>query len=73
MVVELCDVDDQPLLKTLAPQNVEAVVTHDFIGRLQIKSAVQRGLNFVFASLFSFSGSEFYVKAWPELVRRSLK
>jgi hypothetical protein len=68
VVVELCDVDDRPLLKTLAPFNVEAVVTHDFIGRLQIKSAEQRGLSHVFMSLFTFTGAEFYIKEWPQLV-----
>ncbi|KAH8075624.1 hypothetical protein JL721_1638 [Aureococcus anophagefferens] len=68
VVVEMQDVDNEPLVRMVGGESVETVVAHDVIGRLMIQCARQPGLAEVWGSMLGFEGCEFYVKAWPELV-----
>mmetsp|Transcript_64469 Transcript_64469/g.172637 ORF Transcript_64469/g.172637 Transcript_64469/m.172637 type:complete len:842 (-) Transcript_64469:240-2765(-) len=70
VVVEMRDIDNEALLKALAPW-AEAVVTHDFIGRLLVKTALERRVADVFCSMFGFKDSEFYREKWPALVGKT--
>ncbi|KAH8078178.1 hypothetical protein JL720_9856 [Aureococcus anophagefferens] len=67
VVVEMQDVDNEPLVRMVGGESVETVVAHDVIGRLMIQCAAA-GLAEVWGSMLGFEGCEFYVKAWPELV-----
>lgn len=44
VVVELSDLDNEPLVKLVGSELVETVVAHDVIGRLMIQCALQPGL-----------------------------
>lgn len=48
---EMCDVDNEPLVKLVGQDKVETVVAHDIIGRLMIQCARQPGLAGVWAVL----------------------
>ena len=72
-VVELRDIDNQPLLELVgggehAAHPVQALVPHDIIGRLMIQCAQQSHLAEVYDALCGFDGAEFYFKEWPRLV-----
>ncbi|KAH9249530.1 hypothetical protein BASA81_012703 [Batrachochytrium salamandrivorans] len=67
IVVEMCDVDNRDLGFLADGKNVEIVVAHDLIGRLMIQCAREPGLAQVIDQLMGFTGSEFYMKPWPEL------
>lgn len=84
LVVELCDVDNLPLLSLVAEQPVGSasgsgvdggagppvlpIVPHDIIGRLMIQCARQPHLSSVYEQLLGFDGMEFYFSSWPQLV-----
>lgn len=51
IVCEMCDVDNEPLVKLVGQDKVETVVAHDIIGRLMIQCARQPGLAGVWAVL----------------------
>ena len=44
VVVEMGDVDNEPLVKLVGGEIIETVVAHDVIGRLMIQCALQPGL-----------------------------
>lgn len=44
VVVEISDLDNEPLVKLVGGELVETVVAHDVIGRLMIQCARQPGL-----------------------------
>lgn len=70
IVCDVCDVDNEPLVKMVGEEFVETVVSHDVIGRLMIKCARERGLAQVLGKLLGFEDNEFYFndcKGWPEL------
>ena len=67
IVIEVQDVDNQPLVRLVGGTRVETIVTHDIIGRLMIQSARHPGLAHIWASLLGFEGNEFYFRKHPEL------
>eukprot|EP00803_Ostreobium_quekettii_P011333 evm.model.scf_769.2 EVM.evm.TU.scf_769.2 scf_769:22581-30531(-) len=67
IVVEMCDIDNEPLLKMIGKDKVETVVAHDIIGRMMILCGLQPGLASVWQSLMGFEGCEFYMREWQEL------
>lgn len=44
VVVEMSDLDNEPLVKLVGGEMIETVVAHDVIGRLMIQCALQPGL-----------------------------
>jgi ion channel POLLUX/CASTOR len=44
VVVEMSDLDNEPLVKLVGGELIETVVAHDVIGRLMIQCALQPGL-----------------------------
>lgn len=71
VVVEVTDMDNEPLVRLVGGANVETVVSHDVIGRLMLQCARQPGLAYVFEDLLGFDHCEFYFKAWPSLAGRN--
>lgn len=55
-------------MKIVGQDAVETFVTHNFVGRMLIHCARERGLAQVFEQLLGFEGCEFYVQEWPDLV-----
>lgn len=53
VVVELSDLDNEPLVKLVGSELVETVVAHDVIGRLMIQCALQPGLAQVNKQIYS--------------------
>lgn len=68
IVCEICDIDNEDLVRIVGKNTVETFVSHDIIGRLMIQCARERGLSLVLESLLGFDGDEFYIEEWPELV-----
>lgn len=56
IVVEVCDIDNEPLVRMVGGSAVETVVSHDIIGRLMIQCARQPGLATVWEQLMGFDG-----------------
>ncbi|BDA49994.1 Ion channel DMI1 [Coccomyxa sp. Obi] len=71
IVAEVCDLDNEPLVKMVGTEHVQTVVSHDIIGRLMIQCARQHGLASVWQKIMGFEGDEFYMKEWPQLTGRS--
>ena len=71
MVVEMQDVDNEPLVRMVGGSDVETVVAHDVIGRLMIQCARQPGLAQVWNDVLGFEGCEFYAKSWDSLVGKT--
>uniref|UniRef100_A0A1J3DMZ6 Putative ion channel POLLUX n=1 Tax=Noccaea caerulescens TaxID=107243 RepID=A0A1J3DMZ6_NOCCA len=67
VVVEMCDLDNEPLVKLVGGERIETVVAHDVIGRLMIQCALQPGLAQIWEDILGFENAEFYIKKWPEL------
>lgn len=55
VVVEMSDLDNEPLVKLVGGELIETVVAHDVIGRLMIQCALQPGLAQVIKELYPFS------------------
>lgn len=53
VVVEMSDLDNEPLVKLVGGELIETVVAHDVIGRLMIQCALQPGLAQVVQTSFS--------------------
>ncbi|XP_065621882.1 ion channel DMI1 [Quercus suber] len=66
-VVEMSDIDNEPLVKLVGGDLIETVVAHDVIGRLMIQCALQPGLAQIWEDILGFENAEFYIKRWPEL------
>lgn len=66
VVVEMSDLDNEPLVKLVGGELIETVVAHDVIGRLMIQCALQPGLAQVSAYTFlqylywAFSRCQYY-------------
>ncbi|KAK9813412.1 hypothetical protein WJX73_006994 [Symbiochloris irregularis] len=82
IVAEVCDMDNDALVRMVGGDMVETVVSHDIIGRLMIQCARQPGLASVWEQLLGFdggvsednlAGDEFYIREWPQLVGRSFQ
>lgn len=67
IVVEMSDLDNEPLVKLVGGEMIETVVAHDVIGRLMIQCALQPGLAQIWEDILGFENAEFYIKRWPEL------
>ncbi|KAK7331578.1 hypothetical protein VNO80_28314 [Phaseolus coccineus] len=67
VVVEMSDLDNEPLVKLVGGEHIETVVAHDVIGRLMIQCALQPGLAQIWEDILGFENAEFYIKRWPEL------
>ncbi|XP_030955310.1 ion channel DMI1-like isoform X2 [Quercus lobata] len=67
VVVEMSDIDNEPLVKLVGGDLIETVVAHDVIGRLMIQCALQPGLAQIWEDILGFENAEFYIKRWPEL------
>ncbi|XP_057978177.1 ion channel DMI1 isoform X5 [Malania oleifera] len=67
VVVEMSDLDNEPLVKLVGGELVETVVAHDVIGRLMIQCALQPGLAQIWEDILGFENAEFYIKRWPQL------
>nr|AGT17368.1 hypothetical protein SHCRBa_030_N11_F_190 [Saccharum hybrid cultivar R570] len=67
VVVEMSDLDNEPLVKLVGGELIETVVAHDVIGRLMIQCALQPGLAQIWEDILGFENAEFYIKRWTEL------
>ncbi|XP_068660801.1 ion channel DMI1-like [Aristolochia californica] len=67
VVVEMSDLDNEPLVKLVGGELIETVVAHDVIGRLMIQCALQPGLAQIWEDILGFENAEFYIKRWPQL------
>ncbi|XP_058007096.1 ion channel DMI1 isoform X3 [Hevea brasiliensis] len=67
VVVEMSDLDNEPLVKLVGGELTETVVAHDVIGRLMIQCALQPGLAQIWEDILGFENAEFYIKRWPQL------
>ncbi|XWS40389.1 hypothetical protein CRYUN_Cryun18bG0137000 [Craigia yunnanensis] len=67
VVVEMSDIDNEPLVKLVGGDRIETVVAHDVIGRLMIQCALQTGLAQIWEDILGFENDEFYIKRWPQL------
>ncbi|GMH15001.1 hypothetical protein Nepgr_016842 [Nepenthes gracilis] len=67
VVVEMSDLDNEPLVKLVGGELIETIVAHDVIGRLMIQCALQPGLAQIWEDILGFENAEFYIKRWPEL------
>ncbi|KAG0472181.1 hypothetical protein HPP92_016727 [Vanilla planifolia] len=67
VVVEMSDLDNEPLVKLVGGELIETVVAHDVIGRLMIQCALQPGLAQIWEDILGFENAEFYIKKWPQL------
>ncbi|KAJ6928038.1 hypothetical protein NC651_011904 [Populus alba x Populus x berolinensis] len=67
VVVEMSDLDNEPLVKLVGGELIETVVAHDVIGRLMIQCALQPGLAQIWEDILGFENAEFYIKRWPRL------
>lgn len=57
IVAEVCDLDNEPLVKMVGVEHVQTVVSHDIIGRLMIQCARQHGLASVWQKIMGFEGA----------------
>ena len=57
IVAEVCDLDNEPLVKMVGVEHVQTVVSHDIIGRLMIQCARQHGLASVWQNIMGFEGA----------------
>jgi len=70
VVAEVCDIDNEPLMRLVGGKQLATVVSHDVTGRIMLQCALQQGLAFVFEDLLGFDGAEFYAQRWPQLTGR---
>jgi Trk K+ transport system NAD-binding subunit len=68
VVVELIDASRRTVVEQLGAGGVEVVTMTETLSRMMVQTARQSGLAGVYRDLLSFDGSEFYFKAFPELV-----
>jgi voltage-gated potassium channel Kch len=66
---------DQPktleIVRLIAGNQVETLLTNDLISRLMVQTCRQSGLSTVYMELVSFEGSEIYFKSEPDLVGKT--
>ncbi|OQR88022.1 ion channel [Achlya hypogyna] len=66
IVVDVCDGDNDALLRLVGGNVVETVESHDIIGGMIVKCSRSPGLSKVYSALLGFGGNEFYIAQWPE-------
>ncbi|XP_048129015.1 ion channel DMI1-like [Rhodamnia argentea] len=66
-VVEMSDLDNEPLVKLVGGDLIVTVVAHDVIGCLMIQCALQPCLAQIWKDILGFENAEFYNKRWPQL------
>ncbi|KAJ1459338.1 hypothetical protein M885DRAFT_511226 [Pelagophyceae sp. CCMP2097] len=66
-LVEIRDVDNEPLVKLVGGDDVETLVSHDIIGRMMVMASRNPGLSRVYSEVLGFAGDEFYMHAFPEV------
>lgn len=59
------------VLRLVAQDRVEALLTHDLISRIVVQTCRQSGLSTVYLELLDFRGNEIYFRDEPALVGRS--
>ena len=62
-MAEVCDLDNEPLVKMVGVEHVQTVVSHDIIGRLMIQCARQHGLASVWQNIMGFEGAVLVMQA----------
>ncbi|KAK9286930.1 hypothetical protein L1049_015338 [Liquidambar formosana] len=67
VVVEMSNLNNEPLVKLVGGELIETVVAHDVIGHLMIQCAFQPGLAQIWEDILGFENDEFYIKRWPQL------
>lgn len=67
LVVEMMDPANAHMVEMVGQGKVEVIAARDVIGRLMVQTARQNGLAHTYGGLLGFEGSEFYLKAWPQL------
>lgn len=67
VVVEIRDVDNEPLVKLVGGHLVETIVSHDIIGRMMVMSSRNPGLSRVYSQVLGFNGDEFYMRNFVEI------
>ncbi|KAJ8613121.1 hypothetical protein CTAYLR_004807 [Chrysophaeum taylorii] len=67
VVVEIRDVDNEPLVRLVGGSMVETIVSHDIIGRMMVMSSRNPGLSRVYSEVLGFDGDEFYMASFPEI------
>ncbi|GAB2253999.1 hypothetical protein Droror1_Dr00021808 [Drosera rotundifolia] len=67
VVVEISDLDNEPLVKLVGGDLIETVVAHDVIGRLMIQCALQPELAQIWEDILGFENAEFYIRRLPQL------
>ena len=63
-LVEIRDVDNEPLVKLIGGASVETIVSHDTVGRMMVMASRNPGLSRVYSEVLGFAGDEFYMKAF---------
>ena len=71
-MAEVCDLDNEPLVKMVGVEHVQTVVSHDIIGRLMIQCARQHGLASVWQNIMGFEGAAGYLYLSAGLLPRYL-
>jgi Trk K+ transport system NAD-binding subunit len=69
-VVELVDAGRRAVVEQLGGGGVEVVAMGETLSRMMVQTARQNGLAAVYRDLLTYEGSEFYFRAFPELVGR---
>ena len=67
VLVEIRDVDNEPLVKLVGGETVEALGSHDTIGRMMVMASRNPGLSRVYSEVLGFDGDEFYMSAHAEV------
>lgn len=71
VLVEIRDVDNEPLVKLVGGDDVETLVSHDTIGRMMVMASRNPGLSRVYSEVLGFDGDEFYMSAHAEMDGRA--
>ena len=71
VLVEIRDVDNEPLVRLVGGDAIETLVSHDTIGRMMVMASRNPGLSRVYGEVLGFDGDEFYMSAHAELDGRT--
>ena len=70
IVAEIRDVDSTDFIQQVASAVSSSLTSHDIVGSLLLFFVRQPGLVRVYGAVLGFTGSEFYVARWPDLIGR---
>lgn len=68
IVAEVQNAKNLDIIKLIAGNQVETLLTNDIISRIIVQTCRQSGLSSVYMDLFDFSGNEIYLSEQPGLV-----